>query len=136
MSKHRRNAAHIPARREFIAKPHSVFRLPSSIHCSPVPLLTCSPATQPKASRKSPLSLYFLAPSCLSGYKSIMQNKPNVKMGNINISTANTKAYGKEQRTMSNERYSKQSQTKPISNAETAYPACRTKHCHLVPLRH
>jgi hypothetical protein len=41
-------------------------------------------------------------------------------MGNINISTARTKAYGNEQRTMNNERYSKQTQTKPISNAETA----------------
>jgi len=41
-----------------------------------------------------------------------MQNKANVKMGNINISTARTKAYAKEQRTMSNERYPKQSQIK------------------------
>jgi len=53
-------------------------------------------------------------PSCLSGYKSIMQNKANVKMGNINISTARTKTYAKEQRTMSNERYSKQTQSNPI----------------------
>jgi len=43
-----------------------------------------------------------------------MQNKPNVKMGNINISTARTKAYAKEQRTMNNERYSKQTQSNPI----------------------
>ena len=65
----------------------------------------------------SPFSVAIsFVPSCLSGYKSIMQNKANFKMGNINISTANTKAYAKEQRTMSNERYSKQSQTKPISN--------------------
>jgi len=53
-------------------------------------------------------------PSCLSGYKSIMQNKANFKMGNINISTANTKAYANEQRTMNNERYPKQTQSKPI----------------------
>jgi hypothetical protein len=53
-------------------------------------------------------------PSCLSGYKSIMQNKPNFKMGNINISTVTTKAYAKEQRTMNNERYSKQTQSNPI----------------------
>jgi hypothetical protein len=53
-----------------------------------------------------------LVPSCLSGYESIMQNKPNFKMGNINISTARTKAYAKEQRTMNNEHYSKQSQNK------------------------
>jgi len=36
-------------------------------------------------------------PSCLSGYKSIMQNKANFKMGNINISTARTNAYANEQ---------------------------------------
>jgi len=53
-------------------------------------------------------------PSCLSGYKSIMQNKPNFKMGNINISTATTKAYANEQRTMSSKRYSKQTQSNPI----------------------
>jgi hypothetical protein len=67
-----------------------------------------------KSFSKSPLSLYFLAPSCLSGYKSIMQNKPNFKMGNINISTARTKAYANEQRAMNNEHYSKQTQSNPI----------------------
>jgi hypothetical protein len=46
---------------------------------------------------------------------SFLQNKPNFKMGNINISTAKTKAYAKEQRTMINERYSKQSQIKANS---------------------
>jgi hypothetical protein len=45
-----------------------------------------------------------------------MQNKANFKMGNMTISTATLKAYAKEQRTMNNERYPKQSQTKPISN--------------------
>jgi hypothetical protein len=54
-------------------------------------------------------------PSCLSGYKSIMQNKPNFKMGNINISTAIIKPYANKQRTMNNQLYSKQTQTKPIS---------------------
>ncbi len=44
----------------------------------------------------------------------IAQNKPNFTMGNINISTARTKAYAKEQRTMNNERYPKQTQSKPI----------------------
>jgi hypothetical protein len=43
-----------------------------------------------------------------------MQNKPNFKMGNINISTARTKAYAKEQRTMNNEHYPKQTQSNPI----------------------
>jgi hypothetical protein len=69
-----------------------------------------------------------------------MQNKANFKMGNINISTATLKAYGKEQRTMSNEHYSKQTQSNPISNAEavqwcekshptglfSAFPSCRS----------
>ena len=65
-----------------------------------------------------------------------MQNKANFKMGNINISTARTKAYANKQRTMSNEHYSKQTQSNPISNAETpcpAYPICPVCHardCH------
>jgi len=104
-----------------------------------------------KSFLKSPLSLYFLAPSCLSGYKSIMQNEPNflkaktnatpfaakvyqskpplatrrkrtqsnpnepnVKIGNINISTAGTKAYANKQRTTNNERHPKQTQSNPI----------------------
>jgi hypothetical protein len=57
-------------------------------------------------------------------------------MGNINISTAKTKAYAKERRTMNNERCSKQSQnkanfkrSKPISNAQTAYSACQPGDC-------
>jgi len=48
----------------------------------------------------------------------IAQNKANVKMGNINISTATIKAYAKEQRTLNNEHYPKQSQFKPNSPAE------------------
>jgi hypothetical protein len=80
------------------------------------------PQHQPaKSFLKSPVSLYFLVPSCLSGYKSIMQNKANVKMGNINISTARTKTYANEQRTMSNERHSKQTQSKPISNDQSQF---------------
>jgi len=60
----------------------------------------------------------------------IAQNKANVKMGNINISTARTKAYAKEQRTMSNEHYPKQTQTNPklelcstLSEVEGPIPA-------------
>ncbi len=53
-------------------------------------------------------------PPWLCGHESITQNKANVKMGNINISTARTKAYAKEQRTMTNERYPKQTQSNPI----------------------
>jgi len=59
-------------------------------------------------------SLCAFVPSCLRGWQLIMQNKANVKMGSINISTARTKAYANEQRTMSNERYSKQTQSNPI----------------------
>jgi len=49
-------------------------------------------------------------------YKSplFLQNKPNFKMGNINISAARTKAYANEQRTINNEHYPKQSQSNPI----------------------
>jgi hypothetical protein len=35
-------------------------------------------------------------------------------MGKMNISTARTKAYAKEQRTMNNKRHSKQTQSNPI----------------------
>ena len=45
-----------------------------------------------------------------------MQNKANVKIGKMNISIATIKDYDKKQRTINNERYSKQSQSKPISN--------------------
>jgi len=49
----------------------------------------------------------------LRGHQSIMQNKPNFKMGNINISVAQTKAYANEQRTMNSKRYPKQTQSNP-----------------------
>jgi hypothetical protein len=75
-----------------------------------------------KSFSKSPLSLYFLAPSCLSGYKSIMQNKPNFKMGKIDTSTATLKSYANEHRTMSNERYQKQTQSNPIPPSHTPSP--------------
>jgi hypothetical protein len=52
-----------------------------------------------------------------------LQNKANFKMGNINISIARTKAYAKEQRTMSNERYSKQTQSNPIPPLPESPPA-------------
>ena len=64
-------------------------------------------------------------------YKSpcFLQNKPNFKMGKMTISTATPKAYANEQRTMNNERYSKQSQTKPISNgAPTLLSVVPTLH--------
>jgi len=78
-----------------------------------------------------PLVLLPLIPSafppfvslCLSGYAPIMQNKPNFKMGNINISTARTKAYAKEQRTMNNEHYRKQTQSNPKLSPPRRNPA-------------
>jgi hypothetical protein len=45
----------------------------------------------------------------------IMQNKANFKIGKIDISIATIKDYDNERRTINNERYSKQTQTKPIS---------------------
>jgi len=53
----------------------------------------------------------------------IMQNKPNFKMGNINISTATLKAYAKEQRTMNNERHPKQTQSNPKLSPPGRNPA-------------
>ena len=43
-----------------------------------------------------------------------LQNKANVKIGKLNISIATIKDYDKKQRIINNERYSKQSQSKPI----------------------
>jgi hypothetical protein len=40
-------------------------------------------------------------------------NKPNFKIGKINISVATIKDYDNEQLTINNERYSKQTQNKP-----------------------
>jgi len=47
-----------------------------------------------------------------------MQNKANFKIGKMNISIATIKDYDKEQRTINNERYSKQTQSNPISKAK------------------
>jgi hypothetical protein len=44
----------------------------------------------------------------------IAQNKPNVKIGKMTISPVTTKSYLKEQRTMNNEHYPKQTQSNPI----------------------
>jgi hypothetical protein len=63
-----------------------------------------------------------------------MQNKPNFKMGNMTISTVATKPYPNEQRTMSNERYSKQTQSKPISNAEAVRWCEKSRPTGLTPL--
>ena len=53
-------------------------------------------------------------------------------MGNMNISTARTKVYAKEQRTMNDERYPKQTQSNPIlhltypQNSRKNHYPCRT----------
>jgi hypothetical protein len=44
-----------------------------------------------------------------------MQNKANVKIGKMNISAAIIKDYDKKQPRINDERYSKQTQTNPIS---------------------
>ena len=62
-----------------------------------------------------------ILPSLPRIHESIMQNKANVKMGNINISTARTKAYANEQRTMSNDHYPKQTQSNPIPPPPTRF---------------
>ena len=73
-----------------------------------------------------PLCLVLFSPSCLRGHQSIMQNKANFKMGKMTISTVTTKCYANEQRTMNNERYSKQTQSKPI--LPTQYATRNTKN--------
>jgi len=81
-------------------------------------------------------ALVLFSPSCLcvlvaktrtlqlssALYKSplFMQNKANFKIGKMNISTATLKAYANKQRTMNNERYSKQTQSKPILPPQNA----------------
>jgi len=49
--------------------------------------------------------------------------KPNFKMGKMNISTVITKAYANEQRTINNERPSKQTQSNPIHPLNTLHAA-------------
>ena len=80
--------------------------------------------------RRFPLHALYTCRDSSTNRPLFSQNKPNVKIGKINISTTRTKAYAKKQRTMTNEHYPKQTQSKPISEAETAYPACRTRACH------
>jgi hypothetical protein len=50
-----------------------------------------------------------------------MQNKAKVKIGKMNIRIAIVKDYDNEQRTINNERYSKQSQTKPILKSQSGF---------------
>jgi hypothetical protein len=50
-----------------------------------------------------------------------MQNKPNFKIGKMNTSIAVIKTYAKEQPTMNNKRYPKQTQSNPISNDQSQF---------------
>jgi hypothetical protein len=63
-------------------------------------------------------------------YKSplFMQNKPNVKIGKMTISTVATKPYPNEQRTINNEHYSKQTQTNPKLSPPTQYAIRDTQY--------
>jgi hypothetical protein len=68
----------------------------------------------------------------------IAQNKPNFKIGNINISTARTKSYGNKQQTMNNERYPKQTQTNPIPpfrRDEIRHPTYEIRDTNPIPPR-
>ncbi len=80
--------------------------------------------------RRFPLRPLYTCRGSSTNRPVFLQNKPNVKIGKMTVSIATLKAYAKKQRTMINERYSKQTQSKPISNAQTACPACRTRGGH------
>src|SRR4030042_2176645 len=53
-------------------------------------------------------------PQCLCGHESIMQNKPNVKMGNMNISIVATKPYPNESASGGNNEQQTPFKTNPI----------------------
>jgi hypothetical protein len=80
----------------------------------PVPGGSTEPNNTPEPRQNHPTSTIKACPPKAES-SIIAQNKPNFKMGNINISTARTKPYANEQRTMNNESYSKQTQTNPMS---------------------
>src|SRR4030042_6136789 len=79
------------------------FAFCTCVHPDPLGLIFAFSITRSSTLVETPLQI---AP--------FLQNKANFKMGNISISTAITKAYAKEQRTMNNGPYSKQTQSNPI----------------------
>ena len=99
----------IPAHRK------SLFWILSPVSCL-LPYPPIDPSL-PRIHRSSVVHLTNVQLLCvlcdLCGLKPFLQNKPNVKMGKMTISIATIKAYANKQRTMNNERYSKQSQFKP-----------------------
>jgi hypothetical protein len=85
----------------------------------PVPGGTTEPNSTPEPPQNHPTSTIQHPASSIEYQESgiIAQNKPNVKIGNINISTATLKAYANKQRTMNNEHCSKQTQSNPIKDS-------------------
>jgi len=98
----------------------------------PVPGGSTQPDNTPEPPQNHPTSTIQACPPKAES-SIIAQNKPNFKMGNINISTARTKAYPKEQRTMNNQRYPKQSQSNPIPQAGQDAYIFRENTCILCP---
>jgi len=83
---------------------------------APVPGGSTEPNNTPEPAQNHPTSTIKIYPPKAES-SIIAQNKPNVKIGKMTISTAKTKTYPKEQRTMNNERYSKQTQSNPIKDS-------------------
>jgi len=86
---------------------------------APVPGVSTEPNNTPEPAQNHPTSTIKIYPPKAES-SIIAQNKANVKMGNINISTATIKAYANEQRTMNNERHSKQTQSNPIKGSSVS----------------
>ena len=82
----------------------------------PVPGGSTQPNKTPEPGQNHPTSTIQHLTSSIECQESSItaQNKPNFKMGKMTISPVTTKPYLKEQRTMNNERCSKQTQSNPI----------------------
>jgi len=81
-----------------------------------VPGVSTEPNNTPEPGQNHPTST-IQHPALSIEYQEsgiITQNKPDFKMGKMTISPATTKPYLNEQRTMNNERCSKQTQSNPI----------------------
>jgi hypothetical protein len=89
------------------------------------------PHHQPaKSFLKSRLSIYFLVPSCLSGYKSIMQNKPNSQNPRIPTIPFTPKTYANIRLHPSRKNKAKQTQSRHTGKASRIeYPASSIQPC-------
>jgi len=85
---------------------------PPTIPQSHPALFTCSTC-------RFPLPALYTCRESSTNRPLFSQNKANFKIGKMTISTVATRPYPNEQRTISNGRLSKQTQSNPISNAET-----------------